>query len=276
MKRSTDVQRSSFRIVIIVLLLFLGSSSVASADHWHFRDDDGDRNERWETIRVAQLISDDRHGKWHELRQRISDRPVDHIEVVLRRENGTRDTFCNLGFEHGRVFAPARMQIDRNELHTLTWSADGESAGGRDLVMKAYNGEVFVESLRIFYRGRHSDFRDGDRWSSDERRRLEDLASELDDRADHATHEVREHGPRGRILESAETFVSDTKRFRRLVSEESSPWELDRAARRLTDDATDIRDHIDRGSDDRHLEKDWNKVLDTLQAIAAVTRRFRR
>lgn len=102
-------------------------------------------------IRVNQAVSDSKFGAWSEWQYTPEDFPIKRIEVTLKREKGGQDTFVNLGFKGGQNFEPMRAYIKSDGPTTISFEARGEKAGGRTLVMKAYNGRLLLSDVKFFY-----------------------------------------------------------------------------------------------------------------------------
>jgi len=98
---------------------------------------------------VDYSISDGKDGRifkqWH---QYIGEKPVRSIDIKVRRESGSRDTYLNLRFGNGATFENGkRAQVDGTQ--TVSWNVGGEKSNGQELVLNAHNGEVFIESVRV-------------------------------------------------------------------------------------------------------------------------------
>lgn len=100
-----------------------------------------------QTFDVNRVISEG--NSW---RTALPDRPVESVEVILRREPGSStDTYVNMRFEGAETFESGRRaQVDRSSNHALTWNVNAEPQG-RPLILNAYNGEVYVDRIRVRY-----------------------------------------------------------------------------------------------------------------------------
>ena len=86
------------------------------------------------------------------LRLNVDERPVQSVEVRLRREGRERDTYVKAGFDPERGFENNRReQVDRNELYSVRWNADDRRPQDRPLEVAAFNGDVYVERVVVEY-----------------------------------------------------------------------------------------------------------------------------
>ncbi|MCB0345223.1 MAG: hypothetical protein KDD66_08890 [Bdellovibrionales bacterium] len=109
-----------------------------------------------ESLQVNSTTGDGRNGrtfaKWSHVPQ---DRPIEQIRITLSRVSGGDDTFVNLRFDGGDTFENGKRVSVRGgkALTTGVWSLGGQRAGGKALVLNAYNGEVRIGRVDIQYQG---------------------------------------------------------------------------------------------------------------------------
>lgn len=107
----------------------------------------GVTSDNTEVFKVRQLLQSGSGWK-----KAIPEGRVDSIEAVLRRESGSTDTFVNLRFEGNETFENGkRVQIDWRNDRVVSWDVAGARSEGRPLVLNAYNGNIYVEEIRVHY-----------------------------------------------------------------------------------------------------------------------------
>lgn len=105
---------------------------------------------------VNMDISDGKDGrpfaKWI---QGIKDKPVDRVNVVVKKVSGGDDTFINIRFgEDGQTLDNSkRAHITNDEKQKVKFVVGGQSAGGKPLVINAYNGVVKIKRVIVQYKG---------------------------------------------------------------------------------------------------------------------------
>jgi hypothetical protein len=104
---------------------------------------------------VNQLLSDGKNGRvWRQWRQNIANRGVQRVEIVLRRQTGGNNTSINLRYGDGQAFEGGRqIFFTDNNLKTVSFNVGGAAPNGQPLVINAYNGEVFVTTVNVYYQG---------------------------------------------------------------------------------------------------------------------------
>ncbi len=131
------------RILICLLLLLspLANPDTASA---------GDKSKV--VYRVNQSISDGKNGRvWRQWRENVANRRIERVEAVLKRTKGANDTFVNLRFGNGEAFENGKQIFIRDgEKQTVAWQV-GALPSGQPLVFNAYNGEVQLERVILYY-----------------------------------------------------------------------------------------------------------------------------
>ena len=78
------------------------------------------------------------------------DREVDHFDIVVRGEGGSHRTSLHASI--GDSIPLGRRSIERHDNHVAQFAANGTRPRGRKLVLRAENGDVFVESVHILRR----------------------------------------------------------------------------------------------------------------------------
>ena len=139
------MNRSVRLLPYFVILLVACFAAVLSPSSAHARDDRL-------VFKVKEVFSDGKGGRiWRQWRQSIPERTVERVEVVLTRVSGGDDTFVNLRygdgetFEHGKQF---HVRADQKE--TAAWEVSAPPLG-QPLVLNAYNGEVRVDKVIVYY-----------------------------------------------------------------------------------------------------------------------------
>ncbi len=104
---------------------------------------------------VNQLLSDGKNGRvWRQWRQNIANRGVNRVDIVLRRQTGGNNTSVNLRYGDGQTFEGGRQVfLTDNNLKTITFNVGGAAPNGQPLVLNAYNGEVYVTTVNVYYQG---------------------------------------------------------------------------------------------------------------------------
>lgn len=127
---------------------------------------------------VRQSFSDGKGGRpFRKWIQQLANRPVQRVSVVCRLQSGGSG-FINLRFgENGNTFEGGKREYVRGGgLSTYSFDVAGETPEGRPLVLNAYDGEVYVESVEVIYADRGGydsrppyDPRDRDEYRNDDR-----------------------------------------------------------------------------------------------------------
>lgn len=102
--------------------------------------------------KVNQAISDGKNGRvWRQWRETVANRRIERVEAVLRRTSGANDTFVNLRFGNGEAFENGKqIQISNNDSQTVAWQV-GSRPEGQPLVLNAYNGEIQLERVIVYF-----------------------------------------------------------------------------------------------------------------------------
>ena len=87
------------------------------------------------------------------LRLDIGDRPIEDLEVRLRQEGSSPDTYVKASFYPDRYGFDndKRERVDNTDLYTLNWNVENREARGRPLTLAAYNGDIYVDSVIVHY-----------------------------------------------------------------------------------------------------------------------------
>lgn len=103
---------------------------------------------------VRQSFSDGKGGRpFRKWIQQLPNRPVQRVTIVCSLQSGGAGTFVNLRYgENGNAFEGGKREYVRGGgLSTISWNVGGETPEGRPLVLNAYDGEVYVESVEVSY-----------------------------------------------------------------------------------------------------------------------------
>jgi hypothetical protein len=106
-----------------------------------------------QTMNVNQTLGDGKDGavfaKWI---QGANEQTIERVVAVVQKTKGGGDTFINLRFgENGATFENGkRVQLQDQNSRQVSWNV-GSSPNGQPFVMNAYNGEVLLKSVTIFY-----------------------------------------------------------------------------------------------------------------------------
>src|SRR5690606_19137672 len=106
-----------------------------------------------DSISVNQSIGDGkdgrRFGKWQYKPKEV---PIDSIEVTMRKEKGQNDTYVNLRLGNNHTLEGGRrVFVNSTNPEKARWTANGKLPKGNPLILNAYNGEVYIESVTINY-----------------------------------------------------------------------------------------------------------------------------
>jgi hypothetical protein len=98
------------------------------------------------------IIGDGKSGRvFSQWKQLIDEKQVQNVTIRLQKRAGGNDTFVNLRFGRGDTFENGRrVYLTDTSMQTVTWNV-AAAPNGQELVLNAYNGEVYVESVRINY-----------------------------------------------------------------------------------------------------------------------------
>lgn len=92
------------------------------------------------------------------LRIDVQERPIESVEVRLRQEPSDRDAYVKVGFQLNRAFeGDRRTYIGPGDLRTEIWSVDERFAKNRPLLLAAYDGRVYVDSIIVHYGTQRTD-----------------------------------------------------------------------------------------------------------------------
>jgi hypothetical protein len=275
---------SNFVTLLAVCLLALFPSSARA-----------DRSDT-DIFRIRRVISDGRHGTWAEWTQSVRSRPIESVTAIVRRENGTTDTYCTLGYEGGANFNPTRLQIDRGSNYPVTWQGNGRQERGGRLVMKAYNGRVFLESVTITYLPEHvgeNDWRrpngndsynhgNEDRYnyfSENQYRQLRSLAEDLDRSSSNAVQAVRDsvrrdyYGSGDKLVKTMWVFSAQARDLKgRVEYGRIRRDEVDNSIRRLIDSADDVQRRLRSTSLSSRALYEWDAALRSLRELKDLAR----
>ncbi len=80
----------------------------------------------------------------------LDDNIIERIDVVARRQGDSTDTQVALLLED-QTQTGAPQQLDSNSNTVLRWQVANLASSGRELLVKAIDGDVFVESVHVFY-----------------------------------------------------------------------------------------------------------------------------
>lgn len=271
-------------LYLLLSLLPIISPNPATADHY----------EADQSISINQSISDGRYGNWHEWNTNIPNRPLKRIEVTLERERGTRDTFVNLGFANSANFEPMRVYLRDDGQTTITWDTRNERPNGRPLVMKAYNGKVYLKGARLIYDDNQfeSRYRDHDRddnraswsgWNSynNPNYRLNSIIRDIKNEFEDIKYEVRSR----HSWSKDKKLISKLDKFEDALSnfshdcERSSYLKNDTSSRLddLFSASREVREKLnDRGYSHYELSYRWNNIERLLNALYDETYQARR
>lgn len=73
--------------------------------------------------------------------------PIDHFDVVVRRNGGTLETLLSVSL--GGTIPFGMKQVDKNENHVIQFLANGTRAEKRRLLLTAVSGDIFIESVHV-------------------------------------------------------------------------------------------------------------------------------
>ena len=99
------------------------------------------------------VIGDGKNGRvWRQWKTSISDKPVNFVDIKLRKSAGGDEAFVNLRYQGERSFENGkRVFLKDNSEKTVRWFVGGEKPNHRKLLLNAYKGEVYVESVVVHY-----------------------------------------------------------------------------------------------------------------------------
>ncbi len=84
--------------------------------------------------------------------EKVEERHISRIAMTVSRRSGGEDTFLNVRFgREGATLDGSKREYLKNDKRTiLEWKVN-QKPGGKPVIVNAYNGEVFVENVVIFY-----------------------------------------------------------------------------------------------------------------------------
>jgi hypothetical protein len=99
------------------------------------------------------VISDGKSGrKWGQFNEKIQERRVQKVGLVITRVSGGDDTFVNMRFgKDGVTFDGSKREYLKDAKRHEVWWNVNEAPKGRPLVINAYNGEVKLEIVSIAF-----------------------------------------------------------------------------------------------------------------------------
>ncbi len=124
-----------WRSWILGLLLFATTPSVAFAEDYQ----------------VGYVVGDGKNGRvFRQWVQQVAETPIRRVSMTLRRHSGGKDTFVNLRFGRGDTFEGGkRIYLNGNDAQAVSWEVGNAVPRGEPLVLNAYNGEVYLERVRV-------------------------------------------------------------------------------------------------------------------------------
>lgn len=110
---------------------------------------------RADSFLVNQIISDGKNGRtWGQWKQVVREQEVRMVTAVVQRQSGNDDTFVNLRFEGEPTFEGGKRIYLRNDREqSVQWDVSGKVPDGKPLVLNAYNGEVLLKSVHVYFSG---------------------------------------------------------------------------------------------------------------------------
>ncbi len=139
MRLRSSIQSKLFKDIIGGVLVFLAASSGLGLENALA---DGERK-----IKVVQ--KEIQAG--HHVEVDLKNDPIERVDVVLRRTNGGTETQLSVGLEDSATLFGGPQQVDKNEDHVLRFEAGSIKPKDKDLILNAINGNIFVESVHVFY-----------------------------------------------------------------------------------------------------------------------------
>lgn len=102
---------------------------------------------------VNQVLGDGKNGRqFRKWTQGLPERPVQSVSITLRRQSGGDGTFVNLRFGDGSTFENGKREYLRGGgTTTVNFEVGGQTPNGQPLVLNAYDGEVYVQSVRVSF-----------------------------------------------------------------------------------------------------------------------------
>jgi len=100
---------------------------------------------------VGKILGDGKSGRiWSQWRQDIGDRRIGQVTVRARKKTGRANTYLNLRLGNGNALDDGkRVPFPDSELRTISWNGGGQPSKGSPLVLKAYNGQVLIDSVIV-------------------------------------------------------------------------------------------------------------------------------
>jgi hypothetical protein len=89
---------------------------------------------------------------WGQFSEKVEERHISRIAMTVTRKAGGDDTFLNVRFgkDGATLDGSKREYLKSNDRAILEWRVN-QKPGGKPVVVNAYNGEVFVENVVVFY-----------------------------------------------------------------------------------------------------------------------------
>jgi hypothetical protein len=115
------------------------------------------RTAREDVFQVQDTFGDGSDGRiFKKWTKNIQDRPVERVEIILRRTQGSDSTYVNLRYGNDSTFENGKREHLRStNITTKTWNVGGARPNGKQLVLNVYKGEVYIEEVRVVYQAVH-------------------------------------------------------------------------------------------------------------------------
>lgn len=104
-------------------------------------------------IKPNIVIADGKEGrKWGQYNEKIQERKVEKIGLVVVRQSGGDDTYVNIRFgKDGTTLDGSKREYLKNTKENVFWWNVNQSPNGKPLVINAYNGEVMLKVVSIAF-----------------------------------------------------------------------------------------------------------------------------
>ncbi len=134
--------QQTFVAIFLAIFLF---SSFASAHNGLVHE--------MEAVEVGQTLGDGKDGRvWIQWKGQAKEREIAKVIVKARKQSGGPDVYIDLRFENGAALDKGKQVVFKDNARKYgSWDLGRVKPAGRKLVLIAYNGEVFVETVTFEY-----------------------------------------------------------------------------------------------------------------------------